>query len=94
MMARDSPLEMTPVINLTPRPSISSEVLRTHAAGSPWVSSKKNSTCRPSMPPLAFTVFANSRHVRWICDPRADQLPVMPVGTPIRTASFVCAHAG
>ena len=67
--------------------------LRRQFAGTPCVSSKRNSTGRPSRPPSAFTVRAQRRQVRTTCAPRTAQVPVMAVGTPMRIGPL-CAAAG
>jgi hypothetical protein len=75
---------MIPVNRLTRWRSTISWALRTQVAGLPWVSSKRNSTGRPSRPPRSFHSSATSLQVRTTWAPSAAQVPVIAVGTPIR----------
>src|SRR5687768_2233708 len=84
---------MMPVKRFTLWRSTISCALRTQLAGLPCVSSKRNSTLRPRMPPRSSTSFWTSLHVRTTCAPSAAHVPVIAVGTPMRMGPLPCAHA-
>src|SRR5688500_6568467 len=84
---------MMPVKRFTLWRSTISCALRTQLAGLPCVSSKRNSTLRPRMPPRSSTSFCTSLHVRTTCAPSAAHVPVIAVGTPMRMGPLPCAHA-
>src|SRR5688572_17921716 len=84
---------MIPVKRFTLWRSTISCALRTQLAGLPCVSSKRNSTLRPRMPPRSSTSFWTSLHVRTTCAPSAAHVPVIAVGTPMRMGPLPCAHA-
>ena len=64
--------------------STTSCALRTQVAGSPVVSSTRNSICRPSSPPLAFTCLAQNSAPWRICWPISAAGPVRASGMPMR----------
>src|SRR5713101_2631163 len=82
-----------PVRMLTLWRSTISWALRTQLAGLPCVSSKMNSTGRPSTPPRSLTSSATSLHVRTTWWPSAAHVPVTAVGTPILMGPPACAQA-